>query len=71
MAMDGPLNVLLVIFDITKDTESSINMSGRGWAGMVYVAKVSIVTWFLVNALGIIGCVAATYSGAHMVIDMT
>ena len=29
-AMDGPLNVLLVIFDITKDTESSSNMSGRG-----------------------------------------
>ena len=69
--MDGPLNVLLVIFDITKDTESSSNMSGRGWAGMVCVAKVGIVTWVLVNALGIIGCVAVAYSGAQMVIEMT
>ena len=38
---------------------------------MVCVAKVGIVTGVLVNALGFIGCVAVTYSGAQVVIEMT
>ena len=42
MAMDGPLNILMVIFDITKDTESSSNMSVRVWVGMVCVEKLAL-----------------------------
>ena len=41
-------------------------MSGHGMC-----RKIGIVTWVLVNALGIIGCVAVTYSGAQILIEMT